>query len=341
MSDLFNNFNAIDSDLEGTYHEDLLYEVLSLLSLSQLKGLGYWSLWKIRKNGIPFKDIIKIKSEDNLIQAFHDVQLRISHNDLSGWYDKRKEIWTKAKLILKEFSHKNITVLLKEDPRFPNSLRHIPDHPEWLFVQGNPDILTLPSIALIGTRKPTQDGLFLAKYLSALIADMGYCIISGLAEGIDSESHINAMRFHTPTVAIIGTGIYFKTSAMASDLRNKIIDCGGVIVTEYLPRQGYSAENFVRRNRLQAGLANITIPIEWKVKGGTAHTVNYAQTYGKHLIGIRMSDWSDDRKELQLLYKMNVPVFSIPGNESDIIKKIRELINLQHEYKNSVQLHLF
>ena len=72
----------------------------------------------------------------------------------------------------------------------------------------------------------------------------------------------------------------------------RILARGGTVVTEYLPQQSYSAENFVRRNRLQAALAKVLVPVEWAAKSGTAHTVKYAADLGRPIACLQLPDWS-------------------------------------------------
>ncbi len=98
-----------------------------------------------------------------------------------------------------------------------------------------------------------------------------------MASGIDQIIHKNSLRFDIKTIAFIGTGILLNYPSGSEKLRQEIHQKGGAIVSEYLPHDSYSAANFVHRNRLQAGLARVVIPVEWQEKGGTAHTVRFAK----------------------------------------------------------------
>lgn len=157
-----------------------------------------------------------------------------------------------------------VQIIHSGEENFPKSLRTISEPPKWLFVQGNLSLLHQASVAIVGTRNPTDDGLFLAKYVGACLPYFNSVTVSGLASGIDQLVHQKSIRFNTPTIAVLGTGIRREYPANSNGLRLKILEHGGAIVSEYLPNQSYSAENFVRRNRLQAGLAKVIIPVEWQ-----------------------------------------------------------------------------
>ncbi|WP_195743705.1 DNA-processing protein DprA, partial [Pseudomonas syringae] len=139
----------------------------------------------------------------------------------------------------------------------------------WLFVQGQMANLHKQSVTVVGTRKPSEDGIFLTRFLLAALAIRSCPTVSGLAAGIDQVVHTESIRYGIPTVAVLGTGILQNYPKGSEKLREEIVNSGGTIVTEYLPTQSYSAENFVRRNRLQAGLGEILFPTEWSIKSGT------------------------------------------------------------------------
>ena len=134
----------------------------------------------------------------------------------------------------------------------------------------------MPSVTIVGTRKPSEDGLFLARYVGACLADWPAATVSGLAAGIDQLAHESSLRAEVPTIAVLGTGILDNYPKDSQVLRDRILGAGGAIVSEYLPRASYSAENFVQRNRLQAALGRVLIPVEWARRSGTAHTVRFA-----------------------------------------------------------------
>lgn len=204
-------------------------------------------------------------------------------------------------------------------------------------------MLHQPAITLVGTRSPSEDGKFLAKYIASCLpylkntfADI--VTVGGLANGIDQIIHQQSIRFQVPTVAFIGTGILLNYPANSEKLRQKIIEQGGAIVSEYLPSENYSAENFVRRNRLQAGLARVVIPVEWKPRGGTEHTLRYAKAAGRKIICLKLPDWSSSHPELSTAQEMRAEIFTIPGQESDLLNAIGQSISRDSHSDQSSRL---
>ena len=122
-------------------------------------------------------------------------------------------------------------------------------------------------------------------------------------------------------------GCRCQSPAGSEKLRQEICENGGAIVSEYLPNQSYSAENFVHRNRLQAGLSNVIIPVEWKEKGGTSHTVKFAHKAQKRIVCLKLPDWSDSHSELTLAKKLDADIFTLPGEEPKFITTINQSIS--------------
>lgn len=167
----------------------------------------------------------------------------------------------------------------------PRSLQEIPDPPRWLFVEGNPEILQhKPVVAVVGTRKPSEEGKRAARVVAEILAAYPVVVVSGLAEGIDAVAHGVSLQEGVPNVAFLGHGIRLVFPRATASLRRRIVAQGGAVATEYLPNERYSRSNFVARNRLQAALADLVIPVEGQTEGGTAHTVRFARRYGRRVI---------------------------------------------------------
>lgn len=192
-----------------------------------------------------------------------------------------------------------------------------------MFVQGSPIPLYNFSVAIVGTRKPSDDGLFLAKYLVAALARTGVATISGLASGIDNVAHVESLRYGLKTIAVLGHGINLEYPKGSGAVRDAIVGHGGCIVTEYLPSQAASAENFVRRNRIQAALCDALVPVEWQIKSGTAHTVNFAYKYGRRIVGLYLPATLNQRPELKHAFEYyQVKSFEAPGECAGLISAI-------------------
>ena len=114
------------------------------------------------------------------------------------------------------------------------------------------------------------------------------------------------------------SGILSDYPRGAEGLRDRILEQGGALVTEYLPRESYSAENFVKRNRLQAALGKLLVPLEWNFRSGTAHTVRYATSMGRPIACLRLPDWTEDRVVLSKACGGDRGrTFTVPGQEPE------------------------
>ena len=256
------------------------HERIAFLALSTLKGVGFRTLYKIAESELSFNAVLRNPEKVGLERLFHESELQ----DAGG----QQRLWVSGLAEARLLASFNVTLLFKGEPNFPQKLAAIPDCPHWLFVQGSIDNLYMPAMSIVGTRKPSSDGIFLTKFLVAALAHQKCVTVSGLALGIDQTAHSESNRYGVPTVAVLGTGILDNYPKGSETLRAEILNNGGTVISEYLPRQSYSAENFVRRNRLQAALADILFPTEWQIKSGTAHTVKFANKYGKKIINLHL-----------------------------------------------------
>jgi DNA protecting protein DprA len=187
---------------------------------------------------------------------------------------------------LRRLEAANVSLLSPSE--MPTKLRTLPDAPRWLFVQGDTSALEAnPQIAVVGTRRPTIEGVRAAEAVARTMAAYPITLVSGLAEGIDAAAHAASLRDGVPNVAFLGHGIDIVFPAGTEWIRNHIVASGGAVVSEYLPAEHYRKQNFVQRNRLQAGLADVVVAVEGQRSGGTAHTVRFAQKYERQLIGLR------------------------------------------------------
>jgi len=322
MSDRISVSRHLNTIANMDIHDQEIWvrETISMLSLSLIEGIGYWTLFKLASSGMNFNNILKRPSSYNEFSKYLlDARCKLPtfKTSASDWQAFQREIWSKGNELYRQLKKEKVEVIHFDQENFPESLRNMQDAPRWLFVQGNLSILNESAIAVVGTRTPSEDGIFLAKYVGGCIPYFQVNTVSGLANGIDQIIHKESIRFQIPTIAVLGNGIFLNYPAGSENLRSDICNNGGAVITEYLPNQKYSSENFIRRNRLQAGLSDVVIPIEWKTSSGTAHTVHYANKAKKHLVCLKMPDWSEENhSELKLARELNGKIFTIPGEEN-------------------------
>lgn len=192
--------------------------------------------------------------------------------------------WNKANEILKNSQRQGIEMISRDNVKYPNSLLSISDPPILLHVKGNIDALNKDSIAIVGTRKPTDFSLNQANKIAGIFAEEGYIIVSGLADGIDSAAHKGALEKNGLTVAVLAHGLDTIYPYKNKELADEIIKKNGTIVSEYPFGTKTFPSYFVERDRIQSGLSMGVFVIETGIKGGTMHTVRFCEKQGRILI---------------------------------------------------------
>jgi len=181
-------------------------------------------------------------------------------------------------------SHQQLELLTKTggqfitfaDEAYPENLREIFDPPAVLWLRGDVRVLSLPSIAVVGTRHPTPYGTGMAEMLSRDLAQRGVVILSGMARGIDTAAHKGALAAKRPTVAVWGTGIDVIYPKENKSLSEQIVAGNGAIISEY-PLGVYPApQNFPRRNRILSGMSVGVLVVEAAEYSGTRVTARCA-----------------------------------------------------------------
>jgi DNA processing protein len=175
-----------------------------------------------------------------------------------------------------------LTVLTADDAAYPSRLRAIDLAPPVLFVLGDPAALDAEhSIAVVGTRRPTETGRLLGSRIAGALARLDAVVVSGLAIGIDGAAHAAAVAEGGSTVAVIAGGHDRLYPSAHQRLAREIVVKGGVIVSEMAPRTAPLGAYFIRRNRLIAGLADATVVVEAGHRSGALSTARWALEQGR------------------------------------------------------------
>lgn len=186
--------------------------------------------------------------------------------------------------IYDQCSKDNIFMMPLNSIYYPIELERIVDPPFLLYVKGNLSLLDrltcYPSISIVGARICSQYGTNMAKNISKAISLKNYNIISGMANGIDSASHIGALSSNGFTAAILGCGVNVCYPAKNKKLYDEIIK-KGLLISEYPPDSPPIKFYFPLRNRIIAGLSKATIVIEAKIKSGSLITAHLAEDYNR------------------------------------------------------------
>jgi len=177
-------------------------------------------------------------------------------------------------------------LLTPADAAYPPLLREIASPPPQLFVRGNVEALSLPQLAIVGSRSATPSGVETARSFAAHLASLGFCITSGLAEGIDAAAHQGALAGQGLTIAVCGTGLDIVYPRHHAQLAENIVASGGALVSEFAPGTTVQRANFPRRNRLISGLSVGTLVVEASLRSGALITARHAMEQGREVFAI-------------------------------------------------------
>lgn len=171
------------------------------------------------------------------------------------------------------------------DPAYPALLRELPAPPSALFLHGDPELLALPQIAIVGSRNPSTGGRRNAHDLAAHLAGCGLVIASGLATGIDAAAHQGALDADGLTLAVTGTGLDRVYPARNRALAHEIA-MNGLLVSEFGTGTPPLPSNFPRRNRILAGLSLGTLVVEAALQSGSLITARLAAEAGREVFAL-------------------------------------------------------
>lgn len=183
---------------------------------------------------------------------------------------------------------KNISTYFCTDNGYPRRLQDCDDAPALLYGIGPCNLDSLHSVAIVGTRHATPYGIDFVNHLVAGLASSldSLIIISGLAYGIDVAAHRAALDNNVPTVAVVAHGLNTIYPADHRSVAAKIVSQGGSIVTEYSSQDGIHKGNFLARNRIVAGLADVVIVVESDMRGGAMTTARIASAYSREVMAV-------------------------------------------------------
>ncbi len=171
------------------------------------------------------------------------------------------------------------------DADFPPQLEHIPQPPAALFVVGNISALLHPQVAIVGARAASASGLAHARVFARALAQAGFAITSGLADGIDAAAHAGTLEVGGLTVAVMGTGPDLVYPRKHAALAQRIA-AHGALVSEFPPGTAARADHFPRRNRLIAGLSLGTLVVEAGLRSGSLITARLAGEQGREVFAL-------------------------------------------------------
>ncbi|MBO7482847.1 MAG: DNA-processing protein DprA, partial [Kiritimatiellae bacterium] len=179
-----------------------------------------------------------------------------------------------------------VALVTPADDGYPQRLRDAPGRPLALYVKGDLKALSLPGVAIVGTRRATAYGLDQAYRFGRDLAEAGWCVVSGLALGIDAEAHRGALAGKGVTVGVIGSGLDQFYPEQNRELAREIVKSGGAVVSEFPFGRPPDQQTFPQRNHVVAGLVRGVVAIEAPVKSGTLITAGIAADLGRTVMAV-------------------------------------------------------
>ncbi|MEN9842344.1 MAG: protecting protein DprA [Pseudomonadota bacterium] len=258
---------------------DLPADLLAWVRLSSTSGIGPVTarrllgmfgppeqLW--RQSDAHLRQVLSHKQLQSLRQLPDEWALRCTQ--LAQWLavDARRGICTLA------------------DAQYPAELLEQADPPLLLYWQGNVDLLRHPHrLSVVGSRHPTHQGAGNARDFARTLGQTGFCIVSGLALGVDGAAHEGALEANAPTIAVVGTGLDRVYPAVHKDLAHRIA-ASGLLISEFSLGTPPTPGNFPKRNRMIAGLSQGTLVVEATLASGSLITARMAADFGREVFAI-------------------------------------------------------
>lgn len=252
-------------------------ELLNALALLRVEGVGDIVAKRLINHLGSAEAVFKAKkSQITAIEGIGDILYQNLRNS---------NVFTLAEAEIKFIKSSGIRPLFYLEPDYPERLRHCIDGPVILFSSGNINLQGRKTISIVGTRQMTSYGADFCRKLIEDLAPLNPVIISGFAYGIDIHAHIVAMEQNVQTIGVVAHGLNQVYPKVHKKYVSKMEENGGFF-TEFWSTSNPDKENFVKRNRIVAGLSEATIIIESAEKGGSLITANVANDYNRDVFAV-------------------------------------------------------
>lgn len=215
----------------------------------------------------------------------------------------------------------NIVHLQRGDSLYPHRLLDLCDPPSSLYIDGNPEILNSPMVAIVGSRCASREGIANAAYFAQALSHAGLLVISGMARGVDGAAHWGALKspVNPATLAVCGTGLDLTYPAEHEHLAQSIRQ-HGLLVSELAPGAGPKASHFPRRNRLIAALSLGVLVIEAAERSGSLITARLACELGREVFALPGSIHKPLAAGCNLLIQQGAKLTKSPQDVLDELK---------------------
>ncbi|MEL1239975.1 DNA-processing protein DprA [Flavobacterium flavipallidum] len=252
-------------------------ELFYTLALLKVEGVGDIMAKKLMNHCGSAEAVFKTKSQK--LAAIDGVGSMLLKNL------KDESVFDKANKELEFIQNNSINVSYFQNENYPDKLKHCVDAPVLLFTAGNIDLKNRKIISIVGTRQITSYGTEFCKKLIEDLAPLDPVIVSGFAYGVDIVAHQHAMEHNLQTIGVLAHGLNQIYPKNHKKYMAKMEQNGG-FMTEFWSSSNPDKENFVKRNRIVAGMAEATIVIESAERGGSLITANMANDYNRDVFAV-------------------------------------------------------
>jgi DNA processing protein len=221
------------------------------------------------------------------------------------------------------------------DEEFPQALLNTADPPLLLYVKGRLDLLNAPSLAIVGSRNSTTQGMRNAEAFAQTVSEAGLCITSGMAQGIDTAAHVGGLQGRGSSIAVVGTGLDKVYPASNRELAHRLAQAG-TIISEFPLGTPPLAANFPRRNRIISGLSLGCLVVEASLQSGSLITARMALEQGREVFAIPGSIHSPQSKGCHALIKQGAKLVE---SARDILEELGQAGVTQPESQQNPPEH--
>ncbi|HBR4743752.1 TPA: DNA-protecting protein DprA [Klebsiella pneumoniae] len=278
-----------------------------LLAIKYLKGIGEKTISSLHA----IKDFSDL-SVDEILRLYLNKKDAYSDSDIRQAVELAKQ--------QSDIAHKKGHFIISFfDDTYPLNLKNANHSAPILFCSGDVSCLKNDNLTVIGTREPTEHGIVIAKRVTEWFVKKGWAIVSGLALGIDSIAHTTCIDSGGKTIAVLAHGLEKVYPAKNKELAKRIVDNGGLLISEYPYNSFVGKSNFVDRDAIQAAVSSGVVLIQTGVSGGSLHASRSSLLLNRPLIVVGQSKTDIKNRE----QKASGNIALLTSNYEDVKKILR------------------
>ena len=288
------------------------------ICLQQISGLGGKAICKL---------LGQFGSPENIFAASHQNLNKIVSEAVASLIKQGPNLEA-VEIGLQWLEKDDNSLITLADAHYPQALLEIPDPPPILYAKGDLSCLSMPAIAMVGSRNASVQGEKNAEEFAYALSEQGFAIVSGMALGIDGAAHRGALKNKNgKTIAVVGTGLDIVYPAKHRELAHKIVE-QGLVISEFAIGTPSRPQNFPRRNRIISGLSLGCLVVEANTQSGSLITAKCAAEQGREVFAIPGSIHSAMSKGCHELIKQGAKLVDcIKDITDELAPHLRHLIN--------------